>query len=223
MQLRIIPGGHVPDLKTAEKGNAFLASAFRSHIDTQAAMERDAAEEATEHNISYEERLKLSATDGRPPPRDFDRFKVTVVTYAAKQWTLRGNGCPFYTNLVDIRETLELSLCQAQREEYKPIVCRQYSWVIMVDCQYCFSQTVHPNEFATKKATSERVNFPKLLLSEIIPSVLHGMHVFRMSFPKEWLAPEQRRIAGPNNQRNQQQEGWQSSQVSNQRAQGYGD
>ena len=48
VQLRIIPGGHVPDLKTAEKDNAFLASAFRSHIDTQAAMERDAAEEATE-------------------------------------------------------------------------------------------------------------------------------------------------------------------------------
>ena len=192
VDLKMIPAGHLPDLSTAEKGNSFLASVFRSVGDTKTAMESDEAEGRSSDNVTYAERLRLLASEGRPPPNNFLKFKRAVATYAAKQWTLFGDHCPFYKGLVDIRNTMELGSCQAQQESYKPLLCRQYSWAIMVDCQTFFMQTVSKDEFTRAMRSGSNINFPVSDLSSIVNNVLHGTHVFRLSFPKAWLSQQDR-------------------------------
>ena len=190
--LRMITGGHVPDLSSAEKGNSFLSSVFRSTADTKAARESDKAEIAAGDNITLTERLRLLSSEGRPPPRNFLQFKRAVATYAAKQWTLWGDRCPFYKGLVDIRNIMELGSCQAQQDEYKPLLCRQYSWAIMVDCQAYFTQTVSRNEFARAAASGSIINFPISSLTSLRDNVLHGSNVYRLSFPKAWISQPDR-------------------------------
>ena len=100
------PGGTLPTLTTAEKGNLILACALRTEVDTAEARRRDVAAAVSEGNRNMNEALLLAASDPRPPPWDYNESKLTVSTFCALQWALVGEHSSFYQQALAIRRTL---------------------------------------------------------------------------------------------------------------------
>ena len=54
----------------------------------------------SEGNRNLAEAFQLGESDNRPPLWDFHETKLTVATFAALNWSLFGDECHFYTQVL---------------------------------------------------------------------------------------------------------------------------
>ena len=179
------PGGNLAVLEYAARGVAILTCCYRSRMDADLAKKVDWADEQSEANRNMEEALQLGDSAPRAPPKDYPELKLAVGTFAALLWTLYGDECTLYSNVVAVWETLDGESVENLRENFMPSLCRKIVWAIHHDTVEYFSQTMHPDAFVLANK-DDTIRFPQSFLSHILADVRYGIAPERMTFPKEW-------------------------------------
>ena len=188
-------GATVPRLGNIEKGNGILACAFRSLDDSENAQELDDLARSTEGNRTVAEEEKIKKRKTRAPPQDFEELKKCIATFAATNFARWGVNCPFYLELLRMRQALDNRFVQTARMKFTAQRCRQIIWAIHEAMVDFFSHKCTPNDFAEGADTPwpETDGF-----EDVYKCIRYGTPIKRDYFPTEWITrtPGQRVGAG---------------------------
>ncbi len=88
---------------TAEQGISILAFRARSTQETETLKAQELAEEKTVATRSYKESLMLARTTVCVPALTYqDVSKLNIATFCAFLWTLFGDECDYYKELLKV-------------------------------------------------------------------------------------------------------------------------
>ena len=172
----------VPTLEGAERGLSVLWCVQRNMEAVADAQARDRAAEATTGTRQLAEQLTLQASDPRPPPYTMDGFKKMVATFAGLLAVLCSEHCPYYKNVLAIRQELDSEASEQLTQYVKPTAIAQHTWAIMCDGRRFFSQQMR-EEDARRGRTS---CFATSHLHMWLPMITSGMNINLPSFPEKW-------------------------------------
>ena len=159
IQLKHSPGTCVAEYKAAEKGIGPLLCTPISERDRVEAGRRDAAETRVGDRLTLEEALSLSGTDPRPPLRDYKEALSMVSTLAALNGALYGDYNEIAIKCLDLADTLKLTTVRRVKSEFKPTLCCQMTWGILMDCRQYYSQRLMEQNFDRDFFSVSSVNF----------------------------------------------------------------
>ena len=111
----------VPTLQGAERGLSVLWCVQRNMEAVADVQARDRATEATAGTWQLAEQLTLQASDPRPPPYTMDGFKKMVATFAGLLAVLCSEQCPYYKNVLAIREEIDSEASKQMTQHVKPL------------------------------------------------------------------------------------------------------
>ncbi len=111
-------------------------------------------------------------------------------------WTIFGNHCDYYKELLKIYRILDREECFTIRNAYTREVCARITWAIVNEGRSFFGQ----NPVASDFAPGTSFTFSTCLLEGITDSVRNAKPIQRAMFPREWSTPfksPEARYGGP--------------------------
>jgi len=181
IQLKHSPGRCVAEYKSAKKGIGHLLCIPFSETDRVESGRRDTAATRVGDRLILEEALSLLGTDLRPPPWDYEEALSMVSTMATLNGALYGDYNEIAIKCLDLADTLKLITIRRVKSEFKPTLCRQMTWGIIMDCRQYYSQRLMEREF-----DRDFVQFPRSTLDDLIQDARFARPIMRHRFPREW-------------------------------------
>jgi hypothetical protein len=130
ISLRFNPMGCVAQYAMAKQGISILAFWAHSTQETETLKAQELAKERTVATSNYEEALNIAKTMVRVPALRYQDMKLNISTFCAFLWTLFGDGCNIYVEVLKVLWILESEDVYAMCEAYTPEVCHRIIWVI---------------------------------------------------------------------------------------------
>ncbi len=110
-------------------------------------------------------------------------LKLNIGTYCGLLWSLFGDHCNYYKELLKIYHILDREECFTIRNAYTKGVCARIRWAIIDERHSFFGQ----NPVASDFAPGSTFNFSTSYLKEITDAVLSAIPIQQAMFPWEWL------------------------------------
>ena len=161
-----------------------LACRSVSAVDAEYSRDWEEAAAHTKNTHSLEDMLKVSRTKTATPPGLYSELKLNIGTYCGLLWSLFGENCDYYKELIKIYRVLDCQECFSIREAYTKEVYACIRWAILDDGHSFLGQTVVAVDFAPG-ARGPRAT---LYLEAITDSVLNANLVQWATFPREWMS-----------------------------------
>jgi hypothetical protein len=146
--LRFNPGGPVCQYQSAARGMSMLACHSVSAVDAEYSRDWEEAVAHTKNTRSLEDMLKVSCKKTAAPPGSYSKLKLNIRTYCGLLWSLFGENCDYYKELLMIYCILDCQKCFSIREAYTKEVCARITWAILDDGRSFWGQTVVAADFA---------------------------------------------------------------------------
>jgi len=105
-----------------------------------------------------------------------------VATYAALLWTLFGDKCHLYVQVLKIYKVLNQDEVFATRAAFDPLKCKQIAWAMFEDSRSFFWKRISPMDLAEGK----QVEPIRSMLDDIVADVRFARNVVRSTFPLAW-------------------------------------
>ena len=112
-------------------------------------------------------------------------LKLNIGTYCGLLWTIFGDHCDYYKELLKIYRILDRKECFTIRNAYTREVCARITWAIVDEGRSFFGR----NPVASYFAPGTTFQFSTCLLEGITDSVRNAIPIQRAMFPREWMAP----------------------------------
>jgi hypothetical protein len=170
-----------PSLRSAERGCSIFAD-FPCPSDAIESLRlQEHAAEISQANHTFEQALKLAASDGRTPPETYMEMRLVIGTYAAKLWALWRSHCHHFQKVFAIYNTLLLPEVMAIKAAFTPKLIPEIIWAIFDDGRCFFNQRKSPEDLARTPIT-----WPTSTLDDILLDVRFARTIFRATFPDTW-------------------------------------
>ncbi len=187
ISLRFNPGGCVAQYATVEQGISILAFQARSTQEMETLKAQELAEEKTVGTRSCKESLKLTQTMVRAIALTYQDAKLNIATFCAFLWTLFGDKCDYYKELLKVLRVLESADVYAMRESYTTEVCRRIIWAVLHEGHHFFDKKLLSMAFMSGRM----VDYPICLLN-ILDKVHNAELIQRSTYPQAWLTNGER-------------------------------
>ena len=105
--------------------------------------------------------------------------------YCGLLWTIFGDHCDYYKELLKIYRILDCEECFTIRSAYTREICTRITWAIVNEGRSFSGQ----NSVASDFAPGTMFNSSTCLLEGIMDSVRNAIPIQRAMFPREWMAP----------------------------------
>ena len=128
--------------------------------------------------------LKTSRKKTTAPAGTYSELKLNIGTYCGLLWSLFGQNCDYYKELLKIYRVLDRQECFSIREAYTKEVCARITWAILDDGRSFFGQIVVAADFAPGARGPRATSY----LEAITDSVRNANFVQRATFPREWMS-----------------------------------
>ena len=181
--LRFNPGGPVVQYQSAARGMSMLACRSVSAVDAEYARDWEEAEAHTKSTRSLDDLLKTSRKKTTAPAGSYSELKLNIGTYCGLLWSLFGQNCDYYKELLKIYRVLDRQECFSIRKAYTKEVCARITWAILDDGRSFFGQIVVAADFAPGARGHSATSY----LEAITDSVRNANLVQRATFPREWM------------------------------------
>jgi hypothetical protein len=136
---------------------------------------------------SYKESLKLTQTTVHVPASTYHDVKLNIVRFCAFLWTLFGDKCDYYKEVLKVLQVLESADVYAIRELYSREVCRHIIWAILHEGHRFFDKKLLSTAFTLGRT----VEYPMCLLN-ILDKVHNAEMIQRSTYPLTWLTNRER-------------------------------
>jgi hypothetical protein len=146
--LRFNPGGPVVQYQSAARGMSMLACRSVSAVDAEYLRDWVEAAAHTKSTRSLDDLLKISRKKTAAPAGSYSELKLNIGTYCGLLWSLFGEHCDYYWELLKIYRVLDRQECFSIHEAYTKEVCARITWAILDDGGSFFGQTVVAADFA---------------------------------------------------------------------------
>jgi hypothetical protein len=110
------------------------------------------------------------------------QLKLNIGMFCALLWSIFGERCNYYKELVKFHRILDRKECFTIRDPYTKQICTRITWAIINDGQSFFSQ----NPVALDFAQGRSFQFSVLCLESITDAVRNALPIQRATFPKQW-------------------------------------
>ncbi len=128
---------------------------------------------------SYKESLKLARTTVRVPALTYHNVKLNIAMFYAFLWTLFGEECDYYKEVLKVLQVLESANIYTMRESYSTEVCRCIIWAILHEGLHFF----HKKLLSTAFTLGRTVEYPMCLLN-ILDKVNNAEMIQRSTYPR---------------------------------------
>ncbi len=182
ISMRFNPGGCVAQYATAEQGISVQAFQARSTQETETLKAQELVEEKMVATWSHKESLKLAQTTVRVPALTYQDVKFNITMFCAFLWTLFGDKCDYYKEVLKVLQVLESADVYAMRELYSMEVCRHIIWTILHEGHRFFDKKL----LSTAFTLGRMVEYPMCLLN-ILDEVHNAEMIQRSTYPQAWL------------------------------------
>ena len=102
----------------------------------------------TKSTRSLNDLLKISRKKTAAPAGSYSKLKLNIGTYCGLLWSLFGEHCDYYKELLEKYHVLDRQECFSIREAYTKEVCARITLAILDDGHSFFGQTVVAADFA---------------------------------------------------------------------------
>jgi hypothetical protein len=109
--LRFNPGGPVAQYHSVARGMSMLACRSLTAMAAEFCREYEEAAESTRHTRSLDDLLKKNRGKIVEPAATYTDLKLSIGTYCGLLWTLFGNHCDYYKELLQIYRILDREEC----------------------------------------------------------------------------------------------------------------
>jgi hypothetical protein len=183
--LRFNPGGPVAQYHSVARGMSMLACRSLTAMAAEFCWEYEEAAESTRHTRSLDDLLKKNHDKTVEPASTYTDLKLNIGTYCGLLWTIFGNHCNYYKELLKIYRILDHEECFTIRNAYTREICARITWAIVDEGHLFFGQ----NPVALDFAPGTMFTFSTCLLEGITDSVRNAIPIQRAMFPCEWMTP----------------------------------
>jgi hypothetical protein len=183
--LRFNPGGLVAQYHSVARGMSMLACRSLTAMAAEFCREYEEAAENTRHTRSLDDLLKKNRGKTVEPAATYTDLKLNIGTYCGLLWTIFGDHCDYYKELLKIYRILDCKECFTIRNAYMREVCARITWAIVDEGRSFFGR----NPVASDFAPGTMFTFSTCLLEGITDSVRNAIPIQRAMFPREWSTP----------------------------------
>jgi len=184
--LRFNPGGPVAQYHSVAWGMSMLACHSLTAMAAEFCWEHEEAAESTRHTCSLDDLLKKNRGKIVEPAATYTDLKLNIGTYCGILWTIFGDHCDYYKELLKIYRILDREECFTIRNAYTREVCARITWAIVNEGRSFFGR----NPVASDFAPGTMFTFSTCLLEGITDSVCNAIPIQRAMFPREWMTPQ---------------------------------
>ena len=184
--LRFNPGGPVAQFHSVARGMSMLACRSLRAVDTEFCREYEEAAAEMKHTRSLEDLLKKNRSKTVEPAANYMDLKLNIGTYCGLLWTMFGDHCDYYKELLKIYCILDQEECFTIHNAYTREVCARITWAIIDEGCSFFGC----NPMASDFAPGTTFIFSACLLEVITDSVRNATPIQRAMFPQEWMVPQ---------------------------------
>jgi hypothetical protein len=183
--LRFNPGGPVAQYQLAVRGMSMLTC--RSITAVKAEYRGDYEEVAahTTNTQRIDDLLKGNCGKTVAPAGMYVELKLNIGSYCGLMWSLFGDLCDYYKELLKLYPILDREECFTIWEAYTKEVCAQIMWAVVDDGQSFFGQ----NPVAPNFAPGAQFHFSSSFLEGITDAARNALVIQRATFPNGWLSP----------------------------------
>ena len=183
--MRFNPGGPVAQFHSVAWGMLMLACRSLTAVDAEFFREYEEAAADTKHSRSLDDLLKRNCGKTVEPAATYTNLKLNIGTYCGLLWTIFGDHCVYYKELLKSYCILDCKECSMIRNAYTREVCAQITWAIVDEGRSFFGCTPVALDFAPGMTFV----FSTCLLEGITDSVRNAIPIQRVMFPHEWMVP----------------------------------
>jgi hypothetical protein len=112
-------------------------------------------------------------------------LKLNIGSYCGLLWSLFGDHCNYYKELLKLYQILDLEECFTTRVVYTKMVCTQITWAIINDGRLFIGWNPVTLDFAT----GTQYYFSTSFLKGITDAVRNALVIQQARFPHKWLSP----------------------------------
>jgi hypothetical protein len=131
---------------------------------------------------SYKESLKLAQITVRVPASTHHNVKLNIAMFCAFLWTLFGDKCDYYKEVLKVLRVLESANVYAMRESYSTEVCRCIILAVLHEGHHFFDTKL----LSTAFMLGRMAEYPMCLLN-ILDKVHNAEMIQRSTYPQAWL------------------------------------
>jgi len=182
--LRFNPGGPVAQYESAARGISMISCRSLSAVEAETQRGYEEATELTKTTRKLEDILKEKGKTPNPAP-DYMQLKLNIGTFCALLWSLFGDHCDYYKELVKLHHILDREECFTIRDAYTKEICARITWAIIDDGRSFFGR----NPVSTDFTPGIQFQFSVSCLGSITDAVRNAQPVQRATFPKQWSTP----------------------------------
>jgi hypothetical protein len=183
--LRFNPEGPVAQYQLAALGMSMLAC--RSLSAVEAKYHQDYKEAAAHTQNMRRINVLLKGNHGKmvASAGTYMELKLNMGSYCGLLWSLFGDHCNYYKELLKLCQILDWEECFTIWEAYTKDVCVQITWAIIDKGRLFFGR----NHVALDFALGAQFYFSTFFLKGIMDIVCNALVIQRATFPREWLSP----------------------------------
>ncbi len=139
---------------------------------------------STTNTCSLDDLLKRNRGKMVAPAANCMDLKLNIGTYCGLLWTIFGDHCDYYKELLKLYRILDCEECFTIRHAYTKEVCARIMWAILDDGWLFFGC----NPMASDFAAGLIFTFLALYLEGFMDAIRNANPIQRATFPREWLS-----------------------------------
>jgi hypothetical protein len=180
------PGGAVAQFHSVARGMSMLACRSLTAVEEEFCREYEEAAAETKHTHSLEDLLKKNHGKTVEPAANYMDLKLNIGTYSGLLWTMFGNHCDCYKELLKVYLILDQEECFTICNAYTREVCTRKTWAIIDEGRSFFGRIPKASDFVP----GTTFVFSACLLEGITDSVHNATPIQWAMFPREWMVPQ---------------------------------
>jgi len=146
--LRFNPGGPVVQYHSVARGMSMLTCRSLTAMAAEFCREYEEAAESTRHTRNLDDLLKKNRGKTVQPAATYTDLKLNIGTYCGLLWTIFGDHCNYYKELLKIYRILDREECFTIRNTYTREVCTSITWAIIDEGCSFFGRNLVASDFA---------------------------------------------------------------------------
>jgi hypothetical protein len=178
------PGGPVAQFHSVAWGMSMLVCRSLMAAEAEHCRKYEEAAASTTHTRSLDKLLKQNCGQTVALVANYMDLKLNIGTYCGLLWSLFGDHCNYYRELLKIYCILDQEECFTIRNAYTKVVCAHITWAIIDNGRSFFRRNPVTSDFAPGT-----FQFLTSHLESIMDSVQNAIPIQRAMFPWEWMTP----------------------------------
>ncbi len=178
------PGGPVAQYQLVARGMSMLACCLLTASKAEYCRDYKEAATSTTNTCSLDNLLKQNHGKMVAPAANYMELKLNIGTYCGLLWTIFGDHCDYYKELLKLYQILDCKECFTIRHAYTKEVCARITWAIVDDGRLFFGRNPVASDFAAGLIFTFSVSY----LEGVTDAVRNANPIHWATFPRDWLS-----------------------------------